>query len=253
MKKRLLSLLLALAMMFTLAACGGKREEPAEETQDQVEEIAPEEETGAAPEEETDVTVIDPEETDTPDQPENLPAEPTEEPKLNTKPADPAKKPESTPVQKPVENVPAEKPAEDQSKPAPGVDLTAFYESVLSASEWPMMGAMEGETLDAFYPGLTAIAVNQSVVSMAMMGSVVAEIALVEVQNAADVETVKGIFQARINYQVGDENNPGGAWYPESIEGWKNDSRIVTNGNYVMMVAYSGADDVVAAFQALVA
>ena len=73
-----------------------------------------------------------------------------------------------------------------------------------------------------------------------------------EVENAADVQAVKDIFQARIQDQVGDDQNPGGAWYPESIEGWKNGSRIVSNGNYVMMVALAeGADRVVSSFQAL--
>ena len=68
------------------------------------------------------------------------------------------------------------------------------------------------------------------------------------------MQKVKDIFQARIDYQVGDEKTPGGAWYPESIEGWKNGSRIVSNGNFVMLVALStGADDVVASFNALFA
>ena len=79
------------------------------------------------------------------------------------------------------------------------------------------------------------------------------EIALVEVESADDVQAVKDIFQARIDYQVGDETNPGGAWYPASIEGWKNNSRIVSNGNYVMLVAADGADDIVSAFNALFA
>ena len=53
---------------------------------------------------------------------------------------------------------------------------------------------------------------------------------------------------------MGDDQNPGGAWYPASIEGWKNGSRIVSNGNYVMLIALSeGADDVVNSFNALFA
>ena len=81
-----------------------------------------------------------------------------------------------------------------------------------------------------------------------MMGAVVCEIALVEVADAADVETVKGIFQGRIDSQV-----DGGAWYPESIEGWKNNSRITVNGNCIMMIAYSECDSVVDAFNGLFA
>lgn len=146
---------------------------------------------------------------------------------------------------------PAEKPAE---QPAASVDLAAFYESLTANNaNMPAMMQAEGETLDAFYTGLSAIKTNQCGVYMAMISAAVGEIALVEVENAADVQAVKDIFQARIDYQVGDDANPGGAWYPATIEGWKNNSRIVSNGNYVMLVALEGADDVVAAFNALFA
>ena len=134
------------------------------------------------------------------------------------------------------------------------MDLAAFYESLTANNaNMPAMMQAEGETLDAFYTGLSAIKTNQCGVYMAMISAAVGEIALVEVENAADVQAVKDIFQARIDYQVGDDTNPGGAWYPATIEGWKNNSRIVSNGNYVMLVALEGADDVVAAFNALFA
>ena len=116
------------------------------------------------------------------------------------------------------------------------------------------MMQMDGEALEAFYPGLSAVKTKQCAAYTAMISAAVGEIALVEVENAADVQTVKDIFQARIDYQVGDDQNPGGAWYPASIEGWKNGSRIVSNGNYIMLVALSeGADTVVNSFNALFA
>ncbi len=96
------------------------------------------------------------------------------------------------------------------------------------------------------YPGIVDIPTKQLVIYQPMMGAVVCEIALAEVTNAADVEAVKAIFQARIDAQVA-----GGAWYPASIEGWQNNSRIVTHGNYVMMVAWELCDDAVAAFNDL--
>ena len=40
---------------------------------------------------------------------------------------------------------------------------------------------------------------------------------------------------------------PGGAWYPDTIEGLEEYPRIVSNGNYVMLVAVDGADSVVRA------
>ena len=256
MNKRLLSLLLALAMVLALTACGGKKEEEKEPEKPQVEEPAEQPEGDET--EIVDISEAQPEETE-PAQPENLPADPAENPEVNAKPADPAQKPESKPVEKPAEKpaAPAEKPVEKPAeKPAESksVDLAAFYESVFSGGNMPAMMQAEGEVLDAFYPGLTAIQTNQCAVYTAMISAAVDEMALVEVQNNADVQAVKDIFQARINYQVGDDQNPGGAWYPASIEGWKNGSRIVSNGNYVMLIALSeGADDVVNSFNALFA
>ena len=242
MKKRLLALLLALTLLAALTACGGKKEETpeqgvtSEETDGTVEE--PQEEAG---EESSETQNADGStELDTAAPEENA------DEKLAEKPI------EEKPAQKPAEKPAEEKPADSQSKPA--VDLTAFYESVMSAGERPAMMQAEGEVLDAFYPGLSEIKTNQCGVYTAMISAAVGEIALVEVENAADVQAVKDIFQARIDYQVGDEENPGGAWYPASIEGWKNGSRIVSNGNYIMLVAFSeNVENVVSSFNALFA
>ena len=111
----------------------------------------------------------------------------------------PAKADKAAPAEKPVEK-PVEKPAESKS-----VDLAAFYESVFSGGNMPAMMQAEGEVLDAFYPGLSAIKTNQCAVYTAMISAAVGEMALVEVQNSADVQAVKDIFQARVSYQVGDD------------------------------------------------
>lgn len=257
MKKKLLALLLALSMTAALAACGGKAEEPAEEPE-QVEESAVEETAGEEAMEEEGIA-LEPEEEAGEAEAENLPADPAEKTEGGNLPADTTQKPESKPIQKPEEK-PAQKPAAPAEKPAEkpaeskGVDLAAFYETFASGENRPAMMQVEGETLDAFYAGLSSIKTKQCGVYTAMISAAVGEIALVEVENSADVQAVKDIFQARINYQVGDDQNPGGAWYPASIEGWKNGSRIVSNGNYVMLVALSeGVDDVVNSFNALFA
>ena len=237
MKQKILALLLALTLLLALPACGKKQEAPEAEAPAVTEPVQPEEPQEEAPAEE-----------ETPTE-EEAPAEVPEDAGSQ----EDAQKPAEKPAQKPAEQ-PAAPPAESQSKPAPSVDLAAFYESLTANNaNMPAMMQAEGETLDAFYTGLSAIKTNQCGVYMAMISAAVGEIALVEVENAADVQAVKDIFQARIDYQVGDDANPGGAWYPASIEGWKNNSRIVSNGNYVMMVALEGADDVVAAFNALFA
>lgn len=256
MRKRLLALGLALTLLLALTACG-RKQNPAVGEEKETETAAPEQGSETeGPDNEDDITMdvadrddLDPEESG----PEigSRPADLTEEPETGSRPADTTQKPELKPAQKPEEF-----PAEVEKPPLSTgtVDLTAFYETLAADEDWPAMMMAEGEVLDAFYPGLSDISTNQCGVYTAMISASVGEIALVEVQNAGDVQKVKDIFQARIDYQVGDGENPGGAWYPESIEGWKTGSRIVSNGNFVMLVAtYEKSDDVVAAFNALFA
>ena len=160
----------------------------------------------------------------------------------------------SQPTQPPAEETSGSAPETPAEGTSSQVDLTAFAASVTSDQEtWPGMMPMEGEALDSFYAGLSAIATKQCLVQMAMISASGDEIALVEVENSGDVQAVKDIFQARIDYQVGDGTAPGGAWYPAPTEMWKNESRIVSNGNFVMLVAHTGADSVVEQFNALFA
>ena len=287
MKKRGLALLMALALTLSLAACGGTEETPddtadtAEETipsggeADLAEEETPEEET---PEEDGTTEAIDEIEKEETDEPEmgSGTADPAQKPQTGTAPADPNKTSDAKPVQEPPETsapqepasgggTASQPPAEETAgtaapeTPAEGtdassVDLTAFAASVTGDQEtWPGMMAMEGESLDMFYAGLSGIATRQCLVQMAMISASGDEIALVEVENSADVQAVKDIFQARINYQVGDGTSPGGAWYPAPTEMWRSESRIVSNGNFVMLVAHTGADAVAEQFNALFA
>lgn len=144
------------------------------------------------------------------------------------------------------------------AEPEADVDLTAFYASLTEGDTWPaLMSLTEDETmtelLDSYYPGLSEISTKQCGVYIAAISAAVGEIALVEVENAADVQAVEDIFQARIDYQVGDDANPGGAWYPETIEGWKANSHIVSRGNYVMLAVGDAAEAAVESFEALFA
>ena len=126
----------------------------------------------------------------------------------------------------------------------------AFYAELLNKYDnFNATMPVEGDYLTNYYPGLSAVSTNQKTIYTTMISAAVCEIALVEVKNASDVQKVKDIFQARIDAQVGTDDAPGGAWYPASIEGWKTGSRIVSKGNYVMMVAFpEGADRIVADF-----
>ena len=147
-----------------------------------------------------------------------------------------------------VEEAP-EAPAGSETPSVSGVDLNAFVMDLANKHGENFAAnanVVEFGMHNDLYPGIADVKTNQLAIYQPMMGAVVCEIALAEVADAADVETVKTIFQDRINFQV-----DGGAWYPESIEGWQNNSRIVTNGNFVMMIAWMYCDEAVADFNAL--
>ena len=98
----------------------------------------------------------------------------------------------------------------------------------------------------ANYPGLSDIATEQCLAYAPMFSLSAAESVLVQVSNVSDVDTVKGILQARIDAQVN-----GGAFYPMAVEAWENNSRIGSNGNYIMLVVSDDCDAVVDEFNAL--
>ena len=168
---------------------------------------------------------------------------------------------------KPAESKPAEsKPAESAKPSAPSqsaqdklpaqeekaVDLAAFFTKIEKDHNMSSMEAADSELIENCYPGLSAIQTQLLAVYMCMMNpSPNGDVVLVQVKDSKDVDAVKAILQARIQYMVGDGNGPGGAWYPEPTEMWENNSRIVTHGNYVMMVADFECDNIVNAFNAL--
>ena len=220
MKKKILALTLALALSLSLAACGGK-DAPGQDADSGVPEVnAPE---GGAPE----GGAPEGGETDAPD----------------------ASAPEDGGTDSPETEAPGA-PEE--------IDLSAFYNTLREGNIWPELmdlttDANMKELLDSYYPGLAEIAAKQRRVYIAAISAAVGEIALVEVENAEDVQAVEDIFQARIDYQVGDDATPGGAWYPETIEGWKTKSRIVSHGNYVMLAVGDASASAVEEFEALFA
>jgi len=241
---RIVALSLALVLMLGLfAACGksGSGDQSASDAQSSAsssqsgadvstpDASQPEEETPTAPE-------VKPEEK--PLSPEVKPETPAPEAKPEQKPEAPA------PEVKPQEPTPEAKPEE---KPA-GVDLAAFYESIFTdPANAPALLPMETDALNAFYAGLTDITTNQRVAYMPMMTAVPCEIVMVECANAADVEAVKTIFQARIETMVSDHMN-----YPMVIEAWEKEAKVVSNGNFVALFVISGmTDQVVSNFNAL--
>ena len=238
---RILSLSLALVML--LAACGKDNADGSQSSsasQPDVSVSMPEADVSAP----GDVSA--PEEL-----PEEKPEVPAPEVKPEQKPEKPA--PEAKPEQKPEtpapETKPEEQPEEQPEAPAPaGVDLAAFFETIFTDPEnTPALMPMDADALDAFYPGLTALSLNQTVAYMPMMTAVPCEIVMVECANAADVETVKTLFQARITAQVDNHFN-----YPMVIEAWETEAQVVSNGNFVALFVVSGmTDQVVSNFNAL--
>lgn len=132
--------------------------------------------------------------------------------------------------------------------PAFSADLAAFYDTILveEKAEGLALQEVTGEYLEASYPGLTDLELKQCVVYMPMISAVAVEVAMVEAASAEDAETVKAIFQQRIDDQVA-----GGAWYPATIEVWENNAEIVSIDNYVCLFVGESKDDMVAAFRAL--
>lgn len=126
------------------------------------------------------------------------------------------------------------------------VDLADFYATVTSSYEMPGMTLADSQLMDQYFPGLSGVATEQSQVYVNMMSMNMGEMALVQVKDSKDVDTVKAIFQAHIDSMI-----EGGAWYPEPTRIWTDESRVVSNGNYVMMVVGENCDSIVKDFNAL--
>ena len=131
------------------------------------------------------------------------------------------------------------------------VDLKAFADTVIADYELPFMFEMDSTMLENYLPGLSALSAQLAAYSCQLSPSPAGDLVLVQVKDSKDVSAVKDIFQARVDYMAGDDNNPGAAWYPEPIRMWKEDSRIVSNGNYVMLVVSGDCDSIVQDFNAL--
>jgi len=147
-----------------------------------------------------------------------------------------------------IVRVTAETAGEETGNEQGGNGLAAFYESTIGKYEMPaMMLLEEEELLDNFFPGLTAVKCSQRNVYFNMMSFNYGEMAMAEAENAADVDAIKAAFQSRVDYMI--ENS---IYYAESNEVWTNQSRVISVGNYVLMVASPHCDAIVDDFKAFV-
>ena len=128
-----------------------------------------------------------------------------------------------------------------------GKSLSAFYSEITGKYELPM-GLMEvgdPEMIGNYFAGLNEIATEQTLVCLVMMGPMSAEFVAVEVTNAGDVAAVEKILNDRVAYMI-----ESGAFYPEAIEVWETSARVVSAGNFVLLVTSASCDDIVADFKA---
>ena len=139
----------------------------------------------------------------------------------------------------------------EQAYPDDMVNDDSYFEPGTSAEQRQEWVNEQRELLRdmslANYPGLSDIAVEQCLVYAPMFSLSAAESVLIQVSNASDVDAVKKILQARVDGQVA-----GGAFYPMAVEAWENNSRIVSNGSYVMLIVSEDCDAVVGEFNAVV-
>lgn len=139
-----------------------------------------------------------------------------------------------------------EKPAEPEKPAAKKVDLAEFYKTLSGSYQLGNLSLADNATLDTAYPGLTDVATEQLNAYITMMSMNASEIVLVQVKDSKDIDAVKTAMQTRIDNQVN-----GGAWYPEPTRIWTECSKIVTNGNYVMMIVNEDYESIVKDFNAL--
>ena len=85
-------------------------------------------------------------------------------------------------------------------------DLNQYFEDFMSSlgeENTPAMMDLEGQFLDAAYPGLSELQTRQCVVKAAAISSVPYEFALAELESEADAKAAAEIFQARIDSHPG--------------------------------------------------
>ncbi|WP_294853919.1 DUF4358 domain-containing protein [uncultured Oscillibacter sp.] len=111
-------------------------------------------------------------------------------------------------------------------------DLTAYYDSMAEKLNWSDENMMETpeDVLDIYYPGLKDIETKQFIARSVMISATAEELVLMECNSPEDAEAAKDILQQRMDDQV-----DGGAWYPSTIETWKN-AQVSVNGSYAALI-----------------
>ena len=150
--KRTLSLILILAMLLSLAACGSKDTAPTDD------DNAPSQEQGSG-EEQPGGTTGTPDEPEQPEQTQPAEQEPAKEPEKEPE-KQPEPKPDPKPAEKPTEDKPAEQPTETpkpetpaEDKPAAAADdaltiLNAIWNTYSDEEKFPAAGGDSEHAVD---------------------------------------------------------------------------------------------------------
>lgn len=177
--------------------------------------------------------------------------------------SEPAPKPDPKPDTKPDPKPDASNPGSSSSSgdssgsgssgsSSSQVNLSDFYTTTTGKYQFSFMMEADDVTLTNFFAGLSDLSLSQQVIYLCGMSpSPHGDFALVQVSDPKNVDTVKAIFQARIDYMVGDGNGPGGAFYPMEQTMWEENARIAVNGDYVMLIVHPDCDSIVDDFNAL--
>lgn len=164
----------------------------------------------------------------------------------------PEPKPEPKPDPKPDASNPGSSSSGSSGSSASKVDLSSFYSTITGKYQFSFMMEADDAALTNFFAGLSDLSLSQRVVYLCGMSPAPnGDFVLIQAADSKDVDKVKSILQARIDYMVGDGNGPGGAFYPMEQTTWEEYSRIAVNGDYIMLIAHESCDDIVKEFNAL--
>ena len=115
------------------------------------------------------------------------------------------------------------------------VDLKAAYDAAIAKvneelgdNAPALLETTDMDMLNGYYPGIKDVTLKQCVAFQSPTGTA-SEVVMVEVENAADAETVRQLFQTRVDNMASDTT------YPEEAGMWKNNAAVTVNGNYVVL------------------
>lgn len=160
-----------------------------------------------------------------------------------------AAKPPHTPAPTPdpaIQPTPEPTPVSTET-PAPDKDnLKGFYQGLAASELLPEGTELTEQIMDGYYEGLSDIELNQCVIYIPTFNISATEIALLELRDTEDAQTVVEILANRRTAL----ENQWKEYLPGQYELVKN-AKIVQSGSFIMFVAAEQAEEVETAFNDL--